>query len=136
MIQDDIILNKSTVIERCLRRIREEYAGREDLFGTNYTIQDSIILNLQRACEASIDLANYIVKKEKLGIPLQSRDAFDLLFKAGLLSRELAEKMMKMIGFRNLAVHSYQELNLKIVRSIIENNLDDFKEFTSTILKA
>jgi uncharacterized protein YutE (UPF0331/DUF86 family) len=119
-----------------LRRIREEYAGREDLFGTNYTIQDSIILNLQRACEASIDLANYIVKKEKLGIPLQSRDAFDLLFKAGLLSRELAEKMMKMIGFRNLAVHSYQELNLKIVRSIIENNLDDFKEFTSTILKA
>ena len=88
MNSDDAILNKCAIVERCLKRIQEEYQSVEDLFGTNYAKQDSIILNLQRACEASIDLSNYIVKKRKLGIPQQSREAFDLLAASGIILRK------------------------------------------------
>ncbi|MDV2887450.1 hypothetical protein RYX45_19920, partial [Alkalihalophilus pseudofirmus] len=49
-------LNKINIIERCIRRIHEEYENNPEHL-KNFTKQDSIVLNLQRACEASIDLA-------------------------------------------------------------------------------
>lgn len=57
---DDIDLNKAAIIRRCLQRISEEYRddpGRLD----DFTIQDSIVLNILRACEAAIDLAMHRV---------------------------------------------------------------------------
>jgi hypothetical protein len=52
---DDVLLNKAAAIERAVRRVREEYAGDDSNLLSNETRQDAIILNLQRACEASID---------------------------------------------------------------------------------
>jgi hypothetical protein len=54
---DDVPLNKVAIIERCLARIKEEYYGYEDELEVNLTRQDSIVLNLQRTCEAAISLA-------------------------------------------------------------------------------
>ena len=66
---DDVLLNKAATIERCLARIQEEYGNNEKNLVENVTKQDSIILNLQRACEASIDLAMHAVRKRELGLP-------------------------------------------------------------------
>lgn len=76
---DDVILNKAAIIERSIQRIREEYQGKEAELETNFTRQDSIILNLLRSCEASIDAAMHVVRVRKLGIPQHSREAFDML---------------------------------------------------------
>ncbi len=130
---NDVILNKIAIIERCIVRINEEYAGNPENLN-NYTKQDSIILNIQRACEASIDLAMHIVSEKKLGIPQNSRDAFEVLAKNGLISNELMKKLKSMVGFRNIAVHNYQSVNLKIVEEIIEKHINDLKTFTSIIL--
>lgn len=59
---DDVLLNKLSTIARCLKRIREVYTEAGDNFANDYTRQDSVILNLQRTCEASIDIANYLNK--------------------------------------------------------------------------
>ena len=132
---DDVVLNKAAIIERCVRRVREEYADEAGNLRENLTRQDSIILNLQRACEAAIDLAMHVVRDRRLGIPQESRDAFELLRDAGLLSADLAERMMKMVGFRNIAVHDYRKLDLDIVRGIVTDHLGDFLEFSRTILE-
>ena len=133
---EDVILNKATSIERCLQRIREEYAGDYNNLFTNQTKQDAIVLNLQRACETAIDLAMYVVNQRRLGVPQESRDAFTLLQTAGILLPDLATRMQKMVGFRNVAVHEYTRLNLDVVRAIITKQLDDFRTFSSTIVKA
>ena len=133
---DDVILNKIAIIERSLKRIRQEYLGHENELESNFTKQDSIILNLQRACEASIDLGMRIVRTQKLGVPQESREVFDLLFKEGILSERLCRSMQNMVGFRNLAVHDYQRLNLAIVHSILNKRLGDFKEYYEQIQKA
>lgn len=126
---DDVILNKAAVIERCLRRVREEHAGDDAGLLDNITRQDSVILNLQRACEAAIDLAMHLVRIKNLGIPQESRDAFTLLSGAQVIGADSARRLKAMVGFRNLAVHDYQELNLDIVLSIIRSNLADLEEF-------
>ena len=131
--KNDVILNKISIIERCIKRIHEEYANNSEHL-KNFTKQDSIILNLQRACEASIDLAMHIVAEKKLGLPQTSRDAFTLLEAEGIIPSSLSKKMQAMVGFRNIAVHDYQEINLLILQKIIENHLVDFMQFTKTIL--
>ncbi|MGH7183161.1 MAG: type VII toxin-antitoxin system HepT family RNase toxin [Nitrospiraceae bacterium] len=132
---DDVVLNKAASIERCLQRILEEYAGNKQNLMANQTKQDAIVLNLQRACETSIDLAMYVISQRRLGIPQDSRDAFTLLQTAGILPAELATHMQRMVGFRNVAVHEYTRLNLDVVQAIITKQLDDFRTFSSTIVK-
>jgi uncharacterized protein YutE (UPF0331/DUF86 family) len=129
----DVILNKIKTIERCIKRVEDEYFGSEDEFKKSYTKQDSVILNLERASQATIDIAAHIVKVEGFGLPNQSRELFDLLEINGIISNKSSTQMKKMVGFRNLAVHDYQELNLDIVISIIEKNLIDFKIFREDI---
>ncbi|WP_078430234.1 type VII toxin-antitoxin system HepT family RNase toxin [Alkalihalobacterium alkalinitrilicum] len=131
---DDVIINKANIIERCLKRINEEYDNNPENL-KNYTKQDSIILNLQRACEASIDLAMHLIAKKKLGVPQTSREAFDVLHQQDLIPEELAKKMKAMVGFRNIAVHDYQKVNLDILKSILENHLIDFQQYTKVIMQ-
>lgn len=126
---DDVILAKVEIVERCLRRIREVYAGTPANLHENWTSQDSILLNLERACQASIDLGLRLVALRGLGLPKESREAFTLLASAGLLETELARRMQRMVGFRNLAVHNYRKLDLHIVQTIVESRLGDFEEF-------
>ena len=130
---DDVVVNKLSTIQRCLKRIKEVYQQAGDDFATDYTRQDSVMLNLQRACEATIDVANYLVKKNTLGIPQSARDSFQLLFVAGILSEDISTIMKKMIGLRNIAVHDYQELNIVIVQSVVETHLIDFEHFCDEV---
>lgn len=131
--KNDVILNKISIIERCLKRINEEYDDTP-LNLENFTKQDSIILNIQRACEAAIDLGMHVVAEKKLGIPQTSRETFDLLQKNNIITMDLCKGLKAMVGFRNIAVHDYQEVNLEIVQKIIENHLVDFKKYTTSIL--
>lgn len=132
---DDVLLNKAAAIERAVRRVREEHAGDDRNLLSNQTRQDAIILNLQRACETSIDAAMHLVRVHRLGIPQETREAFDFLEGAGLVDSALAERLKKMVGFRNVAIHEYQKLDLDIVRGIVVNNLDDFRAFARLLLR-
>lgn len=128
---DDIVLNKAATIERCVARVREENAGDDRNLTDDQRRQDSIILNLQRACEAAIDLAMHIVRVRRLGIPQESRDAFEFLREAGLIDPDLSQRLLVTVGFRNVAVHDYRRLDLAIVRSIVTDRLDDFLQLAS-----
>lgn len=132
---DDVVLNKAATIERCLARILEEHGGDDRNLLADLTKQDSIILNLQRACEAAIDLAMHLVAVRRLGLPQESREAYDLLQGAGILGPELATRLKAMVGFRNIAVHDYQKLNLEVVRAIVASRLGDFRELISLAIR-
>lgn len=131
---DDVLLNKAAAIERAVARAREEYAGNDANLHGNQTKQDAILLNLQRACESTIDAAMHLVRIHRLGIPQETREAFDFLEGAGLIDASLAARLRKMVGFRNIAVHDYQRVNLEIVKAILVERLDDFLEFTRIVI--
>jgi len=131
---DDVILNKIEIIKRCIRRVKEEYdCNPKNL--ENYTKQDSITLNIQRACEAVIDLGMHVIAERGLGIPQTSRDTFEILQDNRIITPEMCERLKAMIGFRNIAIHNYQKLNLKIIQAIMEKDLKDLLSFTDVVLK-
>jgi len=127
---DDVALNKSAMIERAVDRVREIRQGNHRRLD-DLTRQDAVVLNLQRACEAAIDLAMHLVRRERLGIPQASREAFDLLEERGGLATELARTMGKMVGFRNVAIHAYQKLSRPILEAVIDRHLDDLLAFAA-----
>jgi len=132
---DEVLVGKAEIIERCLQRIETEYHGFEAELETNFTRQDSILLNIQRMCEASIDAAMHIVRCYALGIPRDSRQAFTLLVKAKRLDPQLGKHLEAMVGFRNIAVHNYTEIDMNIVRGILNERLVDMKNFAQQLIK-
>jgi len=134
---NEIILNKKISIERCIQQIQVYYAlDNGQPFATDYLKQDAIGMNLQRACELSLDIANHLIKIKKLGLPQGSKDSFALLHHAGLISGEQLKALQAMVGFRNILVHNYQKLNLDIMVDVIENHLQDLLDFANAALES
>ncbi len=132
---DEVLLGKAAIIERCLRRVGEDYAGHEAEFATNFTRQDAIVLNLQRACEAAIDAAMHLVRRHALGLPTESREAFTMLVRNDLLTEELGKHLQAMVGFRNIALHNYRELDIEILRRILSDRLVDLEDFARLLVE-
>ncbi|MBT4639029.1 MAG: DUF86 domain-containing protein, partial [Deltaproteobacteria bacterium] len=99
MAADNVVLNKAATMERCIRRVLEEYQGFEKEFSNNFTKQDSVILNLERLCQAAIDLAAHLVRTNKFGIPQDNRELFQLLEQNRLISKKLSRNLQAMVGF-------------------------------------
>jgi len=131
---DDVLINKASSIERFVARAREEYDKDTDSFATDFTRQDAAILNIQRACEAALDMGQHLIRRERLGVPQGARDVFQLLSQGGWVSPSLLTNLKNMVGFRNIAVHEYQTLQLPITVAIITQHLGDFLAFSSFIL--
>ena len=132
---DDVLLNKAATVERCVARAREEYASDPATFATDFTRQDAAVLNVQRACEAVLDMGQHLVRCEGLGVPQSARDVFELLACAGWIEADLALALKRMVAFRNIAVHDYQSLLLPILVSVITEHLDEFLDFTQAVLQ-
>lgn len=93
------------------------------------------ILNIQRLSEAAIEIAMHMTAELELGVPQSSRDAFGFLAENNLIEEKMAEELKAMVGFRNIAVHEYQKLNLKIVEAVIEKEIEKLKKFSQKMIK-
>ncbi|MSP53688.1 MAG: DUF86 domain-containing protein [Gammaproteobacteria bacterium] len=126
---DDILLNKFASMERCIKRIREEYAKCDGDIERDILRQDSIVLNIERACEQCINMGQRLIREKKLGMPKEYREIFTVLRERDIISKELSDDLKKMVGFRNLAIHEYRELNLEQLKYIIEHRVEQLLAF-------
>ncbi len=133
--KDDIIINKTETIKRCIKRVEEEYEGNSENLKI-YRRQDSIILNIQRLCEACLDIAIHFIRLKKYEVPQTSKEAFEVLENHGIIPKELSHNLQGMVGFRNIAVHDYQKLNLKVVQAVVEKHLHDGLKLAKCVLES
>lgn len=133
MENETVILNKYEIVEKSINRINEEYENNSENL-ENYRRLDCIVLNLQRACEATIDIAMYIVSTRKLGIPQTKKEAFKKLEENNIISKDMSKNMQNMTGFRNITIHDYKEINEEILKEVIEKHLNDLLEFARQML--
>ena len=132
---DDVLLNKAATIERCVSRAKQEYHTAPETFDDDFTRQDAAILNIQRACEATLDMGQHVIREYGMGIPQSARDIFSILAQSHVIDVDLADKLQRMVGFRNISVHEYKKLEMNIVVSVINQHLVDFEFFLKEILK-
>jgi uncharacterized protein YutE (UPF0331/DUF86 family) len=130
----DVLIEKTNSIQNCLKRISDTVKGNLNLVDTQ-DVQDIVVLNLQRAIQLVIDMASHVVATENLGMPLSLKDVFQILEKNKIIPHHLSQKMQKMTGFRNIAVHDYQAIDTSILKSIISNHLKDIEEFYDAVIR-
>jgi uncharacterized protein YutE (UPF0331/DUF86 family) len=134
VVERDVALGKIATLDRCLQRIAEVRGERRaDL--TPVDVDDIVLLNLQRAVQAAIDLATHIVATEGYGLAGSVAENFTLLEQQGILAPELAAQLRRMVGFRNIAVHNYQDLDPRIVEAIVTRHLGDLSSFSARVVQ-
>jgi len=129
----DVVLAKVAAIQKCLRRIKDVTGLDSDRLD-EIDAQEIFVLNLQRAIQSAIDLATHIVASEGLGIPDTIRGNFVLLERAKIITKTLSKKMQSMVGFRNIAIHDYQALDVNVLKAILSKNLKDIEQCYTAVL--
>lgn len=128
------------IIEKLLNSLRGELSKLDAMEFTyeelvnEADIQDLVNRRLQVAIESCIDIATHLVS----GLNLQGQDTaaefFRLLAKEGVIGSELAERVAKACGLRNILVHLYLKIDYKIVNQSSHEGLDDLREFAQQVV--
>ena len=129
----DGLAQKSARLERCVQRAREEHANAAQ-FLTDFTRQDAAILNVQRACELAIDMGNMVIAFEGWGLPASAREVFATLRQRAIIEADMSHALERMVGFRNIAVHEYQALDMAIVAAVIQRDIACLPQFAGQLL--
>jgi uncharacterized protein YutE (UPF0331/DUF86 family) len=130
----DVVEQKLESLRRGLLRLQEKCPADAETLLYDLDVQDIIALNLSRAVQISVDIAAHIIAGMNVTAPETMGQAFEVLAQQQLLSVELAGKLKKAVGFRNIAVHNYEAINWLMVHSIVTHNLADFTRFAHAIL--
>jgi len=131
VVDRDLVLKKLAFVETCVHELRT--LARPELIGVDVREERFIVHTLQLAAQAALDVASHIVSDQRLGEPATNRDLFRLLLRAGWLPQAVAERCEALAGFRNILVHGYQTVDLRIVRDVVEHRLDDLLAFVAAI---
>jgi uncharacterized protein YutE (UPF0331/DUF86 family) len=87
---------------------------------------------LAEVLRAALDVASHIVSDERLGEPESNRQLFELLVENGWAPSRMAQPLAQMVGFRNVLVHGYQDVDKAVIRDVLENHLDDLVAYAAT----
>ncbi|MFT4246756.1 MAG: DUF86 domain-containing protein [Pseudomonas sp.] len=129
-----IVERKLDSLQRCLGRIASKRPLSVAELEADIDLQDVLVLNLSRAIQICVDLAAHVLTDLPLPPPGTMGEAFDLLAQARLLDADLALRMKKAVGFRNIAVHAYDTIDWNIVFAITTGHLRDFEGFARAVV--
>jgi uncharacterized protein YutE (UPF0331/DUF86 family) len=127
----ELIDKKLALIETCVDQLRR--LARPEAIATDVREERFVEHTLQIAIQAALDVASHIVSDERLGEPRTNRELFDLLERHAWVAPSLAATMRRMVGFRNILVHGYEIVDVRIVVEIVEHGLDDLLAFVAAI---
>lgn len=129
-----VIEQKLESLRRCLKRVAEKCPSDPVTLERDLDLQDIITLNLSRAVQLCVDIGSHLIAGMEAAPPPDTMgQTFDVLAQAGILDEELALRLKKAVGFRNIAVHNYEVIDWMIVHTIASSHLGDFTEFARVI---
>ena len=130
-----LIEQKLESLGRAVKRGVEHCPDDPVTLAHDYDAQDIVSLNLTRAVQICVDIANHILSEKDVPAPVSMGQSFDLLQQQGIIEDRLCTRMKKAVGFRNLAVHNYDAIDWAIVHAIVKRDASDFKEFAEAVLR-
>ena len=131
MTDPELVAKRLAFIETCVHELRT--LARPERISDDLREERFVEHTLQLAIQAALDVGSHIVSDDRLGEPESGRDVFRLLGRGGILPADLVSRLERMASFRNVVVHVYQDVDLGVVRDVVENHLGDLLEFAATI---
>lgn len=131
MTDPDLLAKKLAFVESCvadLRRLAVAANIESDVKERRF-----IEHTLQLAIQACLDAASHVVSDDRLGEPQTNQELFRLLEQAGRISKALSVKLRAAAGFRNILVHGYADVDVDVMRDVLEHHLEDLLAFATAL---
>ena len=132
----DLIAQKLESLRRCVERVRQRSPATAAALANDPDAQDILTLNITRAVQLCVDIGAHLIAAQNKPAPDTMGQTFDTLADMGVISADLAMRMKKSVGFRNIAVHNYEAIDWTITHAIATHHIDDFAAFATAVAKA
>ncbi len=129
----ELIEQKLESLRRALQRVSEKCPDSIEMLVNDFDAQDIVSINLTRAVQMSVDIGSHLIACGDYPPPSTMGQVFDILTEAEIIDADLASRLKKAVGFRNLTVHNYETINWAIVYAIATERLIDFKLFAKVV---
>ncbi len=90
---------------------------------------------LQLTVDMCVDIAEIVGTDQRLKSPEDGTDAILILGKENIIEEEFAKEFSRAVGFRNILVHQYVDIDYGQVADVLNNRLDEFEEYCQQIAK-
>lgn len=131
-----LIVEKLESLRRCVERVQSRCPPSADALARDIDAQDIVSVNLARAVQVSVDIAAHLIADSDVSPPETMGQAFERLSDAGIISTDLAGRLKSAVGFRNITVHSYRDIDWTIAFAVCTTRLGDFREFAEAVRRA
>lgn len=130
----DVIEQKIESLRRCVERVHQKTPATAVALAADPDAQDILTLNLTRAVQLCVDIGAHLIAVQNKSTPDTMGQTFDVLTDMDVISIELAVRMKKAVGFRNIAVHNYEAIDWAIAHAIATRHVDDFAAFAAAVV--
>jgi len=129
----DIIARKLDSLARCVRRIETKRPASVEALMADIDLQDILSVNLERAVQICVDIGAHVLADLDAPPPETMGEVFTSLAAQSLIPENVGMALRKAVGFRNLSVHSYDQVDWQRVFEIVHHRLDDFRKFSQSV---
>jgi uncharacterized protein YutE (UPF0331/DUF86 family) len=128
-----LIEQKLAALRRCVARITDKRPDAIATLQSDEDLQDILAVNLTRAVQLGVDIAAHLIAESGAPAPATMGETFDRLVDLQVVDADLAARMKRAVGFRNIAVHNYLAIDWAIVHRIAHEHVGDFEAFATAI---
>ncbi|HEB80780.1 MAG TPA: DUF86 domain-containing protein [Chromatiales bacterium] len=130
----EVVEQKLEALRRSVQRVQEKCPPEPAVLVQDADAQDIVAFNLARAVQLCVDIGAHLIADSNIPAPDTMGRIFDALAEVGCIDHELAGRLKKAVGFRNIAVHNYQAIDWHIVHTIALTRLADFRAFAQAVV--
>jgi uncharacterized protein YutE (UPF0331/DUF86 family) len=134
LIDKSLVLRKIERIDAYLKQVRQKRDPGFEVFRKNIDLQSIVLFNLIQSIQACVDIGAHIISDSEWGVPGSQSDIFEILAQHKIISKQLSQGMIKMVGFRNRIVHEYEEIDLRIVYDVWQKNSKDVDKYCKSVV--
>jgi uncharacterized protein YutE (UPF0331/DUF86 family) len=129
----DVLAEKAQAVARHLARVAERLPADAAGLRPATDASDAVVLHLWQATQIVIDLAVSACLHLRLGAPSGYAEAFRRLHDAGVVDRELADRLARAAGFRNVVADAYETLDMVRVFRAAHDGPADLRAFLAAL---
>ena len=134
MVDPAVVRMKADVVDHHVRRLRARVPLSAVSLDEDEDLRNIVLMDLQQAIQAVIDLAAHTCSHEGLGTPDTPGASFALLARANVIDTGLSIHLAAASGLRNLIAHRYGDLLMEKVADAVNARLDVLEAFVRAIL--
>lgn len=132
---EDVVLAKVSNARTCIETVKGLY-GEDAPQIEDWMRLDLTVLNLQRAIDACLDLANHLIAANGWELPRSGGHSIAVLEHNKVVPLSNLDALKSMVGFRNIAVHNYATIDPAVVGAIVSDHLVDILRLTEHVMDA